>query len=70
MDRSGKRAGTSLICVPADKKREKGREGGIKKEDEERCGGCATHIDVERRRMRNGDDKPADAGRRRGRIGR
>ena len=46
------------------------RQREEKKEDEERCGGCATHIDVERRRMRNGDDKPADTGRRRGRIGR
>ena len=54
---------------PKHKKEEKGgREE--KKEDEERCGGCATRIALERRRMRNGDDKPADTGRRRGRIGR
>ena len=47
------------------------REGGReKKEDEERCGGCATRIDLGRRRMRNGDDKPADTGGRRCRIGR
>ena len=46
------------------------RQREKKKEDEERCGGCATRIDLERRRMRNGDDKPADTGRRRGRIGR
>ena len=46
------------------------RQREEKKEDEERCGGCATRIDLERRRMRNGDDKPADTGRRRCRRGR
>ena len=60
----GSTAETMLARPMPSRQREK------KKEDEERCGGCATRIDLERRRMRNGDDKPADTGRRRGRIGR
>ena len=51
-----------LIYYGNMKQEEGGEDGEEKKEDEERCGGCATRIDLERRRMRNGDDKPADTG--------